>query len=97
LSSTTELDELHALIGGLRKCVNSLRSRYGDTPATRRIILDAERIMNDVDLLDNDANDLELSRSTATHSGEKIPVPDTQYDSEFWRDIDDEGVGGQRK
>ena len=27
-------------------------------------------------------------------SGEKIPVPDTPYDREFWRDVDDEGVGG---
>jgi hypothetical protein len=97
LSSTTELDELHALIGGLRRCVNSLRSRYGDNPATRRIILDAERIMSDVDLLDSDANELDLGRHIANHPGEKIAVPDTQYDSEFWRDIDDEGVGGQRK
>ena len=97
MSSTTELDELHALIGGLRKCVKSLRSRYGDNPATRRIVLDAERIISDVDLLDHDANDLDLGRFTETHTGEKIGVPDTQYDSEFWRDIDDEGVGGQRK
>ena len=97
MSSTIELDELHALIGGLRKCVASLRSRYGDSPATRRIVLDTERILNDVDLLDLDANDLELGRSTPRHSGEKIPVPDTQYDSEFWRDVDDEGVGGRRE
>jgi hypothetical protein len=97
LSSTTELDELHALIGGLRKCVNSLRSRYGDNPATRRIILDAERIITDVDLLDADANDLGLGRFETTHSGEKIAVPDTQYDSEFWRDVDDEGLGGHNK
>ena len=97
MSSTTELDELHALIGGLRRCVNSLRSRYGDNPATRRIVLDAERIISDVDLLDHDANDLDLGRHTATHSGEKIGVPDTQYDSEFWRDVDDEGLGGPNK
>ena len=42
MSSTTELDELHTLIGGLRRCVDSLRSRYGDNPATRRIAIDAE-------------------------------------------------------
>lgn len=97
MSSTTELDELHALIGGLRRCVDSLRARYGNNPATRRIVLDAERIINDVELLDHDANDLDLGRCAAAPSGEKIPVPDTQYDSEFWRDVDDEGVGGHHK
>jgi hypothetical protein len=95
LSDSTELAELHNLIGGLRRCVTSLRSRYGDSPAMRRIVLDAERILNDVELLDNDANELDLSRASQRHSGEKIPVPDTQYDSEFWRGVDDEGVGGQ--
>jgi hypothetical protein len=54
LPSTTELAELHDLIGGLRRCVMSLKARYGDIPAMRRIVNDAE----------------------------------------FWRDVDDEGVGG---
>lgn len=97
MSSTTELAELHDLVGGLRRCVSSLRSRYGDSPAMRRIVLDADRILNDVELLDSDANDLDLSRCTERHSGEKIPVPDTQYDNEFWRDVDDEGVGGHHR
>jgi hypothetical protein len=63
----------------------------------RRLLLDTERISHDVELLDHDATDLDLTRSVARHSGEKIPVPDTQYDSEFWRDVDDEGVGGYHK
>ena len=29
------------------------------------------------------------------HVGQKIPVPDTDYGADFWRDVDDEGVGGQ--
>ena len=37
MSSTTELTELHELIGSLRRCVTSLASKYGDSPATRRI------------------------------------------------------------
>ncbi len=97
MSSTTELAELHDLISNLRRCVTSLRSRYGESPAMRRIVLDAERILNDVELLDTDAHDLDLSRCTEQHSGEKIPVPDTQYDREFWRDVDDEGVGGHHR
>ena len=51
MSSTTEFAELHELVGGLRRCVTSLASKYGDSPATRRIVNDAERILNDVDRL----------------------------------------------
>ena len=97
MSSTTELAELHDLIGGLRRCVTSLRSRYGDSPAMRRIVLDAERILNDVELLDLDAHDLDLARCVVNQAGEKIGIPDTQYDSDFWRDVDDEGVGGHNR
>ncbi|MGH3531745.1 MAG: hypothetical protein ACRDSX_07435 [Mycobacterium sp.] len=73
--------------------MTSLKSRYGDIPAMRRIVNDTERILNDVELLDIDAGELDLA-SPVPHSGEKIPIPDTQYDAEFWRDVDDEGVGG---
>lgn len=97
MSSTTELTELHELIGGLRRCVTSLQRRYGDSPAMRRIVLDAERILNDVEVLDLDASDLDLARCVVQHSGEKIGIPDTQYDSAFWRDVDDEGVGGHHR
>jgi hypothetical protein len=62
----------------------------------RRIVLDAERILNDVELLDIDAKDLNLSLTAQKSSGDKIAIPDTQYDRDFWGDIDDEGVGGVR-
>ena len=90
MSITTEVDELHHLIGRLRRCVTSLASRYGDTPAMRRIL-------NDIDRLDIDAESLELARGLTPlkASGEMIRIPDTQYDTDFWRDVDDEGVGGQ--
>ncbi len=99
MSSSTEFAELHELVGGLRRCVTSLASRYGDTPATRRIVNDAERILNDLDRLDIDAEELELSRGVTRPSEtvEKIAIPDTQYDSDFWRDVDDEGVGGHSR
>jgi hypothetical protein len=90
LSTATELAELHELIGGLRRCVNSLKARYGDSPAMRRIVIDAE-------LLDTDVSELDLARATVQQSGEKIAIPDTQYDSDFWRDVDDEGVGGHSR
>ena len=97
MSTTTELTELHHLISGLRRCVTSLKSQYGDSPAMRRIVNDAERILNDVELLDIDAHDLDLSQQTVVVSGDRIPIPDTPYDSTFWRDVDDEGVGGHNR
>jgi hypothetical protein len=99
MPSTTEFAELHELIGGLRRCVTSLASRYGDTPAMRRIVNDAERILNDIDRLDIDAEELELTRGVTRHrrSAERIGIPDTQYDSDFWRGVDDEGVGGHSR
>ena len=99
MSSTTEFAELHEFIGGLRRCVTSLASRYGDTPATRRIVNDTERILNDIDRLDIDAEELELTRGVTRQrpSAERIAIPDTQYDTDFWRDVDDEGVGGHSR
>lgn len=94
MSSPTELAELHNLIGGLRRCVTSLKSRYEELPAMRRVIIDLERILGDVELLDLDAAELDLARHLGAHSSEKISIPDTQYDTDFWRDVDDEGIGG---
>ena len=96
-AGTAELAELHDLIGGLRRCVSSLKARYGDSPALRRIVIDADRILSDVELLDTDVSELDLTRATVQQSGEKVVIPDTEYDSEFWRDVDDEGVGGHSR
>jgi hypothetical protein len=97
LSSTTELAELHELIGGLRRCVSSLKARYGDSPAMRRIVIDADRILGDVELLDTDVSELDFARATVQQSGEKIAIPDADYDRDFWRDVDQEGVGGHNR
>ncbi|GFG71762.1 hypothetical protein [Mycolicibacter senuensis] len=94
MSSASELAELHALIGDLRRCVLGLKTRFGDIPGMRRIEMDAERILADVQLLESDAGELDLQRWAAERAQEKIAIPDTEYDSEFWRDVDDEGVGG---
>ncbi|KAA8938823.1 hypothetical protein [Mycobacterium sp.] len=97
MSSATELAELHDLVGGLRRCVASLQSRYAGTPAMRRVVNDVERIANDIELLSIDAAELDLASYPVQHSGEKIAVPDTAYDANFWRDVDDEGLGGHRR
>ena len=95
MSATSELAELHHLIGNLRRCVTSMKARYGDAPGMRRIVNDTERILIDVELLEIDASDLELIANSVISSGEKIAVPDTEYARDFWEGVDDEGVGGQ--
>lgn len=97
MSAASELVELHDLIGGLRRCVTSLQSRCADTPAMRRVLNDVERIVNDIELLDIDAAELDLASYPVQHSGEKIAVPDIDYDATLWRDADDEGIGGHRR
>ena len=94
MSSTAERDELNELSGALLKCVTALASKCGDTPAMRRLVNDAERILNGVERLDIDVEELELTRGH-TPSVEMIQIPDTQYDIDFWRDVDHEGIGGQ--
>lgn len=94
MSKATDLAELHHLIGDLRRCVSSLQHRYGDNPAMRRVIIDTERIAGDLELLEMDAGELEHASHATPSSHEKIAIPDTPYDRELWRDVDDEGVGG---
>ena len=97
MSRAAELAELQHLIGNLRRCVTALQHRYGDTPAMRRVVIDTERILGDLDLLEIDAGELEFSSHSSATSGEKIQVPDTPYDREFWRDVEDEGLGGRNR
>lgn len=97
MSRAAELAELHQLIGNLRRCVATLQHRYGDTAAMRRVVIDTDRIVGDLDLLEIDAGELELAAHSPTSSGEKIQVPDTPYDREFWRDVEDEGLGGRNR
>jgi nitrogen-specific signal transduction histidine kinase len=64
----------------------------------RRIVNDADRILNDIDRLEIDAEELELTRGEGHHhhAAEKIAIPDTEYDRDFWEGVDDEGLGGAR-
>jgi hypothetical protein len=98
LSTTTEFAELHNLIGDMRRCVTTLAAKYGDSPAMRRVMNDAERILNDIDRLDIDAEELEMRHGVTRQQqgAEKIAIPDTQYGTEFWQDVADEGLGGYR-
>lgn len=94
MSKALELAELNHLIGDLRRCVTSLQHRYGQNPAMRRVVIDIERLVGDVEILEMDAGELEYVSHTVIGAGEKVQVPDTPYDRELFRDVDDEGVGG---
>jgi hypothetical protein len=91
---TTELETLSEMVGALQKCVAALASTHGDTPAMRRLVNDAERILNGVDRLDIDIEELGLARGH-TPSSPMIQIPDTEYHLDFWRDVDHEGIGGR--
>ncbi|HTM85655.1 MAG TPA: hypothetical protein VL179_12295 [Mycobacterium sp.] len=103
MSRPPEFAELYDLIGGLRRCATTLRGRYADVAGMRRILADIDRIVADVELLEADADELDLTRWTASSQPKTagaaetmVTIPDTEYDYEFWRDVDDEGVGGAR-
>ncbi|OZM74465.1 hypothetical protein CFN78_04935 [Amycolatopsis antarctica] len=92
--TTTELTELRRTIGQLRQCVGSLRARYGDAPAVRRLSNDIERL--DIDAVELDqVQPAPLQRSAS--APESIVVPDTPYDESLWHGADDEGVGGYQR
>src|SRR5712672_2370154 len=96
MSSASELDELRNLVSGVRRCIAALQSQYGDIAPMRRIVNDADRVLNDIDRLDIDTDELDFGRAPPQlHAGEKIKMPDTKYDTDFWHGVDDEGVGGQ--
>jgi hypothetical protein len=91
-STTTELADLQRALAQLRGSVGALRSRYGDTPAVRRIRNDLERL--DIDVAE--LSDVLPAQRRSTESAEDVViVPDTPYDPSLWRDADDEGLGGR--
>jgi hypothetical protein len=98
MPKSTELAELHHLVAQLLRCIGSLEGTYGGAPAMRRVINDAERILNGIDRLDIDTEELEVACGIALSKahGAMIQIPDTDYDHGFWRDVDHEGVGGRR-
>ncbi len=89
-STTSELADVQRALGQLRSSVGALHARYGDLAVVRRI-------HNDVDRLDIDVADLATTSPAPEprHAkDETVVVPDTPYDPDLWRDVDDEGVGG---
>ena len=98
MSITSSVEVLQQLIADLRGCMTSLVAACGDRPGTRRVVNDAEWILNGIRRLEIDIEELEAHRGLAPPATlrQRIQIPDTQYDIDFWRDVDHEGIGGLR-
>ena len=98
MAVTVELTTLHRTVAELRGIVDTVRSRYGDIPAVKRLVGDLDRI-------DLDAAELDEVLPPANGTGPAwVPVPlqmhvvdDTPHDPSLWADADDEGLGGYHR
>jgi hypothetical protein len=92
MAVTTELTNLHRTVDELRQVVSSVRDRYGDIPAVRRLL-------GDIDRIDLDASELDelAPLTTAPAPGEVQLLDDTPPDPSLWEGADDEGLGGYHR
>jgi hypothetical protein len=97
MPTTTVVDELQHRLTALMGCVNSLRATQGDTPAARRLLTDVHAIRLGIERLQIDAEELRLSSAVVpfTRALPMIQISDADYDVDFWKDVDHEGVGTQ--
>jgi hypothetical protein len=94
MAVTTELTTLHRTVKELRDVVGSLRQRYGDIPAVRRLLGDIDRIDLDASELDNLTP---LPAASTAEASEILVLDDTPLDPALWDGADDEGVGGYHR
>ena len=94
MAVTTELTTLHRTVDELREIVRSVRDRYGDIPAVKRLLGDIERI-------DLDASELDdltpLAAAPIPEAGQMLYLDDTPHDPSIWAGADDEGLGGYHR
>lgn len=65
----------------LVRSVEKLKERHGDSVDMRRLLADAQRISEDLDILAG-------PEAPDPHANESIVVPDHDYPPEFWQDAD---------
>jgi hypothetical protein len=89
MAVTSELTVLHRAIDELQAVVGSVRGRYGDIPAVRRLLGDVDRILLDAAELD------EVPPPPQPEGQVEMQIiDDTPFDPSLWSDADDEGPGG---
>ena len=89
MAVTSELTVLHRAIDELHAVVGSVRGRYGDIPAVRRLLGDVDRILLDASELDTMAPPPLPAGHQEIHM-----IDDRPLDPSLWSGADDEGVGG---
>ena len=87
MAFSSELSVLHRTVDELRTIIGSVRSRYGDIPAVKRLL-------GDVDRIDLDASELDDITPPAVATGPVQEIDDRPHDPSLWAGADDEGLGG---
>ncbi len=83
---------LRDAVDALERAAGTAIKGYGDNLDSRRLLVDVERVRQDVDLL--------CGRPPAPSGTPAAPhlqvMDDTAYPQDFWMDAEDEGLGGSR-
>jgi hypothetical protein len=88
MALTSELSVLHRAVDELRAIIGTVRSRYGDIPAVKRLLGDVDRIDLDVSELDD------ILPPAQAEAGPVQLIDDRPFDPSLWADAADEGLGG---
>jgi len=91
----SELSALHRVLADLRTQVSSLRSRYGDVPAVRRLVGDLDRV--DLDVADLEGLEPVAAQPSEQDKSVVTVIDDRPIDPALWADADDEGLGGYHR
>jgi hypothetical protein len=89
MTATEDLAAATGHVAALRDAVASLQAHVGETVDVCRLKDDVARLQADLTLVAR-ASGLGDAPGPV---GEKVYIPDGDYDPSFWQDADDEGVG----
>jgi hypothetical protein len=89
MTASEDLAAAVAHVSALRDTVASLQAHVGETVDLARLKDDVARLRADLTLLARASGLADAPEQT----GEKVYIPDGDYDPSFWQDADDEGVG----
>lgn len=89
MTASEDLAAAAAHVSALRDTVASLQAHVGETVDVGRLKDDISRLRADLQLVARACGLPDVPQA----SGEKIYIPEGDYDPSFWQDADDEGIG----